>query len=436
MKRLAKQTNVNQDKLTSSWELWDYLIEKAGLDVESYDMHIAAMICMQLNIPMCKKYKDDKYEDKEFKSNEFRKELKDNKISVERFIGAFFKAIEPYAMMMTDLCVFFYVHRIKKTNDGMKILFDFGDGPEDLGFDLNHFKESLRKIQKITQAVTIIGWNQNTLWTLASIFENFRHYNPHDRSAADWLRNYNNGDFSPNYPTLPQTGIVEIDLWLQRSWRVWADVITEIRKHDCKTRKQLRELGQISMEEQFQKSNSTLEDVESYEYIKRIQELPDFREWNAYDLFALDSNLWPETMLRSLFCFTEHITEITQEKRAGEAHVVIGKLKELFSSVPYWEEERETLLEGFEDLLNLPFWKKRYELYQTWVMTQIDKALSGYQRIIHHCDGELILKFSGTHIGTIETEKGRLHLWGELRSPLSNPVSKKRKGHIQPDYSL
>jgi len=51
-------------------------------------------------------------------------------------------------------------------------------------------------------------------------------------------------------------------------------------------------------------------------------------------------------------------------------------------------------------------------------------------------DGALVLRFAGTHVGTIETEKGRIHIWSELRSPLANPLGRGRKGHIQPDYSL
>jgi len=29
----------------SSWEIWDFLINKAGLDVKKYDLHIVNAIC-------------------------------------------------------------------------------------------------------------------------------------------------------------------------------------------------------------------------------------------------------------------------------------------------------------------------------------------------------------------------------------------------------
>ena len=141
-------------------------------------------------------------------------------------------------------------------------------------------------------------------------------------------------------------------------------------------------------------------------------------------------------MLRGLFGFTEKLIGIPEAERTEKAQPIIQQIQGLFSNLPRWEGEREVLIKEFLELLNLPIWNRRHELYQTWVLTQIDKALEDYLRTIYHVNGALILRFSGTHVGTIETEKGRIHLWSELRSPLANPLGKGRKGHIQPDYSL
>lgn len=178
------------------------------------------------------------------------------------------------------------------------------------------------------------------------------------------------------------------------------------------------------------------ETKEFYEFIKSSQELSDFKEWDVRTLSILDSDRWPERMLRVLFCFTEKLIEIPEDERKEKAQPTIPHIQKLFSNLPYWEGEREVLTKEFLEILNLPIWNRRHELYQTWVLTQIDKALKDYQRTIYHVNGALILRFSGTHIGTIETERGRIHIWSELRSPLANPLGRGRKGHIQPDYSL
>jgi len=419
MSTFNENKNPLKDLMNTSWEIWDFLIEKAGLDVRNYDLHIVEELCNGLNIA--------------FPCKDIKMELRERNISPELFIGAFLKAIQPYAQMMADLCVFFYLHGVKRANKEMKILFDFGKGPEDFGFDLRHFREVLWMYGKISQYVAVYGWNHKTLLRLEGIFRDFWGYNPHDPNAEDWLFNYReNGKFNFPLPFLPVTGIEEIDLWLQRVWQVWATIILECRKYgsncddlikDAEIRQ--RERPEITEEER----------KESYDFIRHSQELPDFKEWDAWTLVALCEG-WYECMLRGLFGFTEKLMDIPKDRRLEEAQSTIRQIQELFSNLPRREGEREVLIKELLELLNLPIWGRRHELYQTWVLTQIDKALEDYQRTIHHVNGALILRFSGTHVGTIETEKGRIHIWSELRSPLANPLGKGRKRHIQPDYSL
>lgn len=420
MSPFNENKNPLKDLLNTSWEILDFLKEKAGLDFKNYDLHIVEELCKGLSIPL--------------PCGDIKMELRKRNISPELFIGAFFKAIQPYAQMMADLCVFFYFHGVKRTNKDMKILFDFGKGPEDLGFDLKHFRETLWKYRKISQYVAIYGWNHNTLRSLAGIFRDFWRYNPQDTNAEDWLFNYReNRKFDFPLPILSTTGIEEIDLWLQGIWQVWATIILECRKYGS-NRDDLRKYAETQQRERPEIPEE--ERKESYEFIRRSQDLPDFEEWDAQTLFVLDSERWPESMLRGLFGFTEKLIEIPEAERTEKVQPIIQQIQGLFSNLPRWEGEREVLIKELLELLNLPIWNRRHELYQTWVLTQIDKALEDYPRTIYHVNGALILRFSGTHVGTIETEKGRIYLWSELRSPLANPLGKGRKGHIQPDYSL
>lgn len=421
MTHLKKQ-KVSQNKiLSSSKDLWDFLNNNAGLDLKNYDSLIVEELCRQLNISSpCKN---------------ISRELKQQNISVERFIGGFFKAIQPYARMMSDLCVFFHMHGIKKTNEGMKILFDFGDGPEDLGFNLNHFKEILWKYSKALQSVTVRHWNSKDLWALWSMFNDYHRNKTNGSDADGWLQSYANGVFDGSLPNLPLTGIDGIDSRLQRVWQAWADIVGEIIKQGCATRDDLRRLGALHLEQSRANSEIVPED-DSFESLRRKQELPDFKEWDIGLLDRMDLDRWPESMLMGIFGFAKHLLELPKACRLEKARDMLNRVDELFSSLHVSVGERETLLSDFDELLNLPIWKNRHELYQTWVLTQIDKALVDFDRVIHHCEGNLILRFSGTHIGTIETAIGRVHIWAELRSPLSNPIGKGRKKNIQPDYTL
>jgi len=99
MNALEENKKPLKNLLNTSWEIWDFL-KKAGLDVKNYDLHIAEELCKGLGIPLpCK---------------DIKMELQKRNISPELFIGAFLKAIQPYAQMMSDLCVFFYLHGVKR----------------------------------------------------------------------------------------------------------------------------------------------------------------------------------------------------------------------------------------------------------------------------------------------------------------------------------
>ncbi|MFA5032880.1 MAG: hypothetical protein WC614_07665 [bacterium] len=393
--------------------------ENAGLDVENYDSHIVKELCEGLSIP--------------FPCKDLGVELQEQNISSGLFIGAFLTAIQPYAQMMTDICAFFYLHDVKKTNKEMKILFDFGKGIEDLKFDINHFKETLCKYRKISERMTIYGCSQNELWKLAQIFRDLWEYKLQTSDTGNWLLDYEqNKKFNFPLPILPSTGIKEIDSWLQKVWHILETIILECRKYGSS----LDDLKKYAHTWQEENSEIKNEQEESYESIKHSQELPNFKKWDPWTLYILNSDRWPRNMLRGLFGFSEKLVKIPEIERISEAQPIIQQIQEFFSNLPHWEGKKELLIKELLDLLNLPIWNKRHELYQTWVLTQIDKALEKYPRTIYHVEGVLILRFSGTHVGSIETEKGRIHIWSELRSPLTNPIGEGRKGHIQPDYSL
>lgn len=137
--------------------------------------------------------------------------------------------------MMSDLCTFFYIHGAKKTNQGVRILFDFGEGIQDLGFDLKHFREELWKVKKILRHITVYGWNTDTLWRLAGIFEEFWHQQPKNKTAQKWLFDYGeNNIFSELFPPSSQVGVEEIDIWLERVWQVWTSIVINCRKFGIK----------------------------------------------------------------------------------------------------------------------------------------------------------------------------------------------------------
>ena len=103
----------------------------------------------------------------------------------------------------------------------------------------------------------------------------------------------------------------------------------------------------------------------------------------------------------------------------------------------FWVPETyDEVVQDLEDLLAMPTWGKRHELYSAWVATQLDRALPTDRLDFVVVDGVLRFPFKATRLATLASAEGPLELWCELRSPLADPVSAKRSGAIQPDYRV
>lgn len=94
-------------------------------------------------------------------------------------------------------------------------------------------------------------------------------------------------------------------------------------------------------------------------------------------------------------------------------------------------EVKQKILNKIEDIfefLDLPIWKQRHELYSVWVGIKTLKILqTKFTLRVHSVENKLVFSFSGTHLATIDNLLPNIHIWSELRSPLSNPIGKFRK---------
>ena len=107
-------------------DLWKYLKSNGGLDVKNYDYSIIEELQRELLLPIGK---------------DFDKQLKDENITIENFIVAFFKVVEPFSEMMSDLLLMFEKAGAKTTNNNLDIEFDFDNAKSDLKFDLESFRK-------------------------------------------------------------------------------------------------------------------------------------------------------------------------------------------------------------------------------------------------------------------------------------------------------
>jgi hypothetical protein len=99
-------------------------------------------------------------------------------------------------------------------------------------------------------------------------------------------------------------------------------------------------------------------------------------------------------------------------------------------------EDLQALADELSDLFSMPTWGKRHELYSAWIATQLDRALQPGRLAFKVVDGALRFPFKATKVADFTAAGGEFELWCELRSALAEPVSKKRKSGIQPDYRV
>ena len=375
--------------------VWDFLKAEAGLDVEGYDSAIIEELKKNLNL----KQEDD-----------LELFLSSLSLDLEYFITAFFKSIQPYAEMMSDLLQMFEKAGAKQTNHNIGINFDFGKGVPELSFDLRHFRDWTKVWSEVTATVNANIWNTETIWQLGHCFNNNLNHTQ-DEEAIKWLIEYDDDKRWPDrILAAPKSGINELDRRVERVWKVWRWVVQGSSAIN-KDRSVLRKLR-------------WREDVN-----EQADELQLF--------FAnVDGDCWSRYMVQIVYGNIEYLKELPDIDKTMIIRELTHRIDEFFEGIPKSTFELTTLCQQLRDFLNLPIWRRRHELYSIWIATQLLNAIGDHVVKIHHVNGKLNFSFSGTHLATVDAVEQRLHIWSELRSPLSNPVGSGRKKAIQPDYSL
>lgn len=408
-KTMANSKKESKDKLLkNAAEFWKYLIDNAGLDSDFYDTEILKGsasnpgLYQELGISP--------------KNTDFVKDLEEYGVLTEQLIPAFFRVLQPYSRMLSDICEFFEKHEITETNKKLRIEFNFDElDKANINFNLEHFREMQANIGKFSGNVMLFNISAtNDLWRLIDLFGGRYNDKAKQPDIVKWTEEYESGKLlNGNSIISPKTGNLNLDRGLNSLIGIWRSFV-----NSCFFAGISRDL--------FQNSRKKVNLERDGEKI--------FGGWSYRDLFYVSSDRWPATFLNALFGKLERLASYSEEERLLE-------YDEMARSVNSFLAERlmsksTTFANEFLDILKLPIWNQRHELYAAWVLTLIDTALSSYERTIHHNEGTLLLSFKATHLATVETNEGPMELWSEVRSSLKSPTGKGRKGGIQPDYTF
>ncbi len=313
--------------------------------------------------------------------------LKSSTVSLEKFVKVFFEANQSYSSMMNDLLSMFQDIGVKHSDHQLEISFDFDKG-NPYTIDLNTFKSQVEKWKSIEKEIlipdhpSIENFNAFSTELLKLNFPGHIDYEIVDFSNFDVFFN-------------PTKNVVMNDL-LKKYKDLLLEVVKEVKKYgtDKKT------LGNKYLENEYAALG-----LDNWPWLvsNQLKQLSEAFDW-----------LMPKHQERCLTTLQDFLKEINFQKQTIQKRIKV-----------------------LEDYLDLPFWKKRYELYSIWIFKIIYDVIKIHNHKVHIVDGKLTFPFKETHLATLYRQNGQsVFIYCEKKTPLKNPMGKGRCKNIQPDYSF
>jgi hypothetical protein len=315
-------------------------------------------------------------------------------ISVEILLTSILESQRDFAVMMRELMETLRLADACTAEDILEIEFDFDDvSSSAIKLTLEAFQAKVNQVQKLLLSRPQLA-NQDQLWALARSL--------HEISRTAWP--------APN-PILPyarpltSSGYPALDDVLGQCLQVVREV---------------RDWGR-----QFGPSRR-----DAYEAIHASSQ--PLIDRGSSDWAVALTDYWDLVVESS----SHAIASATQDGRL-DATDVTRRIVELLDTFPRVEGWVEQTVNQLLDLLNLPMWKRRHEMYSVWVGSVLLRTIAARNTgvVFHPEAGVLSFSFAGKHLATYTWKQRTFHVWCELRSPLEGKSAKRKKG-IQPDFRV
>jgi len=313
--------------------------------------------------------------------------LNKSNVSVEELIKVFFEANQSYTTMMNDLLSMFEEIGAKQTDHQLEISFEF-DKDMPYTIDLNSFKSQIEKWKTIEKEILIP--THPTIDDYWSFSNDLRVLNFPGNIDYEII-NYKNFHIDFN-----QTKYSVLNILLDKYKDFLIEIVEEIKKYGTEK-----------------------------------QTLGERRFKSAYANLGLDN--WPWLVSNQLQQLAQNFDGLIKEQQER----YLNTLRDFLELNGFKKQTIQERVKILEDYLDLPFWKKRYELYSVWIFKLIYDVIKTHNHKIHVVDGKLTFPFKETHLATFYPNSGRnVFIYCEKKTALNNPIGKGRSKNIQPDYSF
>ena len=393
----------NPIEVKDTLELWQQFTKSIDSKSEVYDKHLLEDISKALG------FKD---------GCDFELELKNHNVSKEKLLSVLINALQPFSVMLKDLLKMFENADAQYTDCTLEMRFDFELAKDKLNLNLDKFRAYTEKVKKI--AFYELQLESCNIWKeivnpLKMIVDGDLFLKSYDYMIPDdirrWLDSYQNEEtIWPEFSVVsPQSGQDGIDSIISKLW----------------------EIPRLAIEKYRNCFNPDW---------GRSKSLSDSSTKDAPYFYQAETDFWVGYYVELLCCLIYKIEDLKNGKEGEDCISEIQeyeiKLEKYTNNLPIQIVEHEELAKEFLEFLHLPIWKARSALYSAWVATQIIDSFKNWNVEYHVVDGALLFSFGGSEIAHLKKEPYDITVYAELNTLFNNPVSKKRKNHIQPDYSL
>ncbi len=390
--------------INSAVDLWKILQEKGGLNAKDafYDKPILENLVISLGLDITKPIEN---------------ELIKNAISIESFLYAFFKVVEPYSIMMNDLLFFFEQVGIKHSNSNLDIAFDFSKETNDLVFNLDHFKNWTESWKEVSGWFLVNHWNYESLWDLNKIFRKHIQNDVDLKNTQLESWNYTYGQlrqWPDKLPSLPKILNDDFGVVVNKVWEIVQEIYKESKQYGSDRNRLIKNAFNNPLQKQEERGQL----------------------WDSKLLGRLDSDLWIDSLIMGIFHVLNTMDHTINPDKRVLQYNIISQVETIYKKLDKTNEKKTTTQKELEEFLDLPIWKKRYELYSVWISTKIISAIGLKFLEIHFVNHTLVFSFAGTHLASSKSIDKPIYIWSELRSPLDSPISDHREASIQPDYTI
>lgn len=327
-------------------------------------------------------------------------------VSVELLLRCTLTAIQPFAAMMREVLQTLVRADAGASGDALQIRFDFSPPSDSLTQTLAQFRHAVQLTRRALGQVEIQVPPADLVWAISQQLL--------DVVPDGWRQDEGKwGSTEPAVPS-PPSGFPPLDALLSAV----VDMVNAIR----------RWLLDIDASGDRDRIRRTLEQAAMLQ--------PGAPAEARLQLGRACHDVADQAVLAAAGA----VVRAVQQRRVDPA-AIVQRLQPLVAQIPRqqrWIDETYRLL---LDVLNLPVWSKRSELYAVWIgcrlLAAIDSGDPALQLQLHAPDGILSFAFGGAKLASYNQGSKRHDLWTELRTPLEHGSNfKVRSEGIQPDYRV